>query len=150
MNPGEYPQPLSKVGWSNFVAFSGFTTARWRYRNISGTTGIGSGLKPSTLVVQNVGSTAVTLQIKESNNIGSGTRTNVGSAFTVAANGGINQQTFTPTKNILEVSCTSGTSEVRCQMQSLLGWDFMPFDKNDIYYPPQLIKGKLPAWTTTG
>lgn len=121
MNPGEYPQPLARIAPLNFTAVGGYTTLR--LRNLSVTTLAPEAAK-STIIYQNTGEETVVLQLVETPSIISGPRTNVGAAITVVPSG-FKSLSFTPAKSILEVSCTSGTSTVRAQLESLLNWECM-------------------------
>lgn len=123
MNPGEYPQPLARVAPLNFTAVNGYTTLR--LRNLAIGTLAPEAVK-SRLIIQNVGDQSVTLQLKGVDNtyISSGTRTNVGSPVTVVPSG-FKSVDFTPTLNVLEIACTSGTTTVRSQMEALINWEVM-------------------------
>lgn len=122
MQPGEYPQPRARVAQLCFTAVNGYTTARWR--NLAVTKLAPEAVK-SQLVLQNVGDQTITLQLQEVTNFTvSGGRTNVGSPVTLVPSGFKTVQ-FTPTKPILEAACTSGTSTVRSQIESLISWEIM-------------------------
>jgi hypothetical protein len=123
MNPGEYPQPLARVAPLNFTAVNGYTGLR--LRNSSNPSLAPEAVK-STLIIQNVGDQSVTLQLREvlPQYVASGTRTNLGSPVTVGVSG-FKSVPFTPTKGVLEILCTSGTTTVRAQMEALINWEIM-------------------------
>ena len=153
MNPGEYPQPLARVAPLSFTAVSGYTGLRLRNRSIPS---LAPEAVKSTLIIQNVGDQSVTLQLKEvlPQYVVSGTRTSLGSPITVGVSG-FKSLAFTPTKGVLEVLCTSGTTMVRAQMESLINWEIMGLGKlnedGTTYggYPPSFDKSadQLP-WST--
>lgn len=144
MNPGEYPQPLARTSTVNFPVVNGYTTARLRNRSV-GT--IAPEMSKLTLVLSNVGPQSCTLQLKQTDNIVSGPRTNVGSPITLGVQG-TKQVAVSATAKVLEVTCTSGTSEIRCQVESLLNWEAMPFGRMDSLYPVNaLIRDKHLPWS---
>jgi hypothetical protein len=153
MNPGEYPQPLARVAPLNFTAVNGYTGLRIRNRAVPS---LAPEAVKSRLVIENVGDQSVTLQLKEvpPQYVVSGTRTNVGSPVTVGISG-FKAVDFTPTKGVIEVLCTSGTTTVRAQMMSLINWEIMALGNlnqdGTTYtgYPPSFDKSadQLP-WPT--
>ncbi len=121
MNPGEYPQPLARVAPLNFTAVNGYTTLRLRNLAVGK---LAPEAVKSTLIFQNVGDQSVTLQLRGTNSALSGPRSDVGSPVTLVPSG-FKSLAFTPTQTILEVACTSGTTTVRAQMESLIHWEIM-------------------------
>ena len=148
MEAGEYPQPLQRSQQLLIDLVNGYTTGRLEVQNpLNGTV---TGTWPSlpdwgvTGVFENIGSTAVTVQLVQTPSIVSGPRTNLGTAIAVNPSGRVTT-TFTPTASFVEISCTSGgPSQLRLQLSSKLTWTLEGFTKYpipDARYPQYTISG---------
>lgn len=149
--PSEYPQPLVRTTNVQCPVVNGYATARLRRQDPlfgSGNVGVNEDAAQAQVTLHNVGSTSVTVQLKQSyvtdppgtdsTGTPSGTRLNVGSAVALVP-GGSKTINVTPYQPFLEVYGTSGgPSNVRIQISSRVRWDQMAFDKIDTLYPAEL------------
>ena len=157
MKPGEYSSPLARVAQFEFPVVAGFTTARWRNLRPglidhngdgdvesaeleTGETGLCPNATRASILFRNQGSNSVTIQLVVSDIIG-GLRANLGSPITLNPLG-VATSNVAVANNILEVSCTSGTSLLSGQIESLSMWETLAFDRTDPVYPRSLWVGK--------
>lgn len=151
---GQYPSPLVRPAFINAPAVAGFATLRLR-ADLQFT---GTGTTPSLddnlihAVLENVGGTAATVQLRQVGDYASGLpangtgvitqttpyRSNLSSAFTLVPEGR-KTFTFTPRQQYIELwGVSGGPSEVRLQLNGLVPLNLMAFAKDDPTYPPQL------------
>jgi hypothetical protein len=151
MYPGEYPNPLPRVTNVLTVMVSGYATARLRREDPVLFSGGSGDLDLTHFHLENRGTTAFTVQLKQTQNYAApgndstgtptGTRFNIGAA-TALVPGGIKTLADSPFMKYLEVYCTSGSGSLRLQIEGRARWEQMAFDKTDPFYPASLWQAK--------
>ena len=157
MYPGEYVNPLPRVTNVLAVMVSGFgaagqyATVRLRREDPVLFTGGSGNADLASFHLENKGTTSFTVQIKQTQNYSTpgndstgtptGTRYDVGAA-TALVPGGSKILSDSPFMKFLEIYCTSGSGNLRLQIEGRTRWEQMAFDKTDPYYPPQLWQAK--------
>jgi len=135
---GEYVNAQSRTGWMMVPAVSGYTTGRLEAVPAINPSGYAAE-QTVKFTLENTGSQAVTIQFVGTDNYISGPRTNLGSAVTVAA-GGVQVTTLIPVKRYLELKTTSGTSQVKLQLESRIRFETLSFKRDESIYPSALWK----------
>lgn len=146
INPGEYPQPLLRTTTVQTPVVGGYVTARLRVMGEPVTAQSGWVDNTTLVLLENTGGQAVTLRLQGCNDYTSGPREWVGASQTVVSFGRTTYS-VTPRHAYLEVKGLSGTSAVRMQLSSRLGWNQLGFDKTDPFYPPFLFNARNPLTT---
>lgn len=135
-NSGEYPMPLVRTTNVNIPIVSGYVTGRLRTEAVSVS---GYGLNTAMVVLENVGTTSFTVQMRETPHYVSGPFSNIGPAVALVPSGQ-KTLTITPIRDILEFRGVTGSGELRAQLSSQLRWEHMAFDKTETNYPSSLAK----------
>jgi hypothetical protein len=141
MYPGEYPTLVRSSFWNGPVVASK-VTGRLRRQYYTGASGFDG--QQHQILCANTGATNFTLQLRQTNSYVSGPWVNVGAATAMTPHGEavINAEII---NKYLEVTSTSGSGELRLQIQSKVRWDVMAFSKTDaddslsaVTYPDEL------------
>ena len=147
MEPGQYTDPLDRVNPLMLPLVNGYTTGRLfvsnaYYGTVQGTWQGSLPYYNVTCTVQNLTSTAATMQLVEKPSAVSGPRSNLAAAVPLAGNG-FKVFDFNPTASFVEIKCTSGgPTNVRIQFDSKLTWTLQGFTKYpvpDPLYPQYTI-----------
>lgn len=135
--PGEYLDPLPRVNNVLTSLSSGYAGARVSREDPLFFPGSGDG-DEQQVYLQNVGSTAFTVQLKQCEDYSfpgtssagtpTGTRFDVGTA-TALVPGGTSTLQVSPWMSYLEFWCTSGRGQLRAQITGRTRWQKMAFDK---------------------
>lgn len=144
--PGDYAQPLVRTTNVHCPIVGGYYTARLQVMGnpLNSTSGFVDNT--TAVVLENVGSNTVVVQLTGCNDYTSGPRENLGASKTVVPRGRATYS-VTPRHTYLEVRGLSGTSALRVQLSSRLLWNELGFDKRDAFYPPSLWLNKTPLTT---
>src|SRR5574343_155982 len=134
---GEYIQPARRRTAVLAPAVSGYTTVRLKPQG--GLVDVASVEEQRVdVLIENTGSASLTLQFQETSDRHPGiSRTNVGSSLTIVP-GGHKSATIYPRKAFLEIKTTSGNGSFRAQLDSLIRFDTLSFDRSDTLYPSAL------------
>jgi hypothetical protein len=137
--PSEYIDPLPRVSNVQCTMSSGYAGARVSREDPLFFPGSGDG-DEHQVYLQNVGATAYTVQIKQtddysfpgSDSVGTptGTRFDVGTA-TALVPGGTSTLQVSPWMPYLEFWCTTGSGPLRAQIVGRTRWQRMAFDKTE-------------------
>jgi len=139
LQPGEYSQPLTRVQPVQVPVVSGYTTARLRART---ETPSGYVDQPAHVTLENTGTVAATLQLRQTDDHVNGPRVNLGAAQAVVPGGRVEFDVY-PTAKYLELHCTAnGPTTVRMQLAGKQQWDVLGFSKTDPLYPTVLWQPK--------
>lgn len=144
--PGEYAQPQTRHQEIRVPVVPGFTTARLSAIPPIYVDNPGTVLSVySTLVsLQNTGDLSVTVQLKQTDNMASGARSNIGPAVALVPLGS-KEFTIYPDNKYLEL-WGAGTNEstVRMSIDSRIRWSVLGFAKSDTRFPQDIVEAAIP------
>ena len=159
MYPGQYPQPQQRRTDLQAPFISGYSTIRLYAPVLAASTIPPTRLLGNTAVITNLQDTTVKLSFVPLSDrttpvlSGSGTRcelyspaagADLGTSIYVSG-ASIVEVNFQTSKPYLEVFCEGGgPTNCRIQLQSLIQWDQMSFDKSDTKYPVNQLT--QPPW----
>lgn len=160
MYPGQYAQPTPRRVNVQCPMISGYSMARFRSPLLGNTPLPPTSQRGVKAVISNLTNTTVKMSFVPLADkttpvlAGSGSRyglydaagTSVGDYVYVSGSGQVQVQ-FSANKTFMEVFADGGgPSEVRIQLESLIQWEAMSFDRLDAKYPTSLVQ---PRWTPT-
>ena len=160
MDPGAYVEPLVRTTWVQVPMVSGYVGSRLRIADYAFGTNV-TVVAPTTndsnrcrIVVENVAQapintnltfrgTNIYFKINQLLDDGpSGTRTPITAEYGLVP-GGRKTVDFYVNQPMIEIKCTGGGGNIRAQLDSILKWEEMAYDKTDKFFAPQLYNQKF-------
>ncbi len=155
LQPGQYTNPLIRPAFIEAPIVASYATARLRADLQFNGTGTCPSIEDNLIsaVLENVGATTATVQLRQVGDYASGLptngtlgtlaqttpyRSNLTAAFTLVP-GGRKVTTFTPRQQYIELwGVSGGPAQMRMQLATMVPLTELAFAKDDPTYPPQL------------
>lgn len=154
LQSGQYNNPLVRPAFITAPVVADFATVRLRADLQFSGTGTTPSLDDNLIhaVLENVGATAATVQLRQVGDYASGLpsdgtgvitqttpfRSNLSTAYTLVPEGR-KTFTFTPRQQYIELwGVSGGPAQIRLQLNGMVPLSRMAFAKDDPTYPPQL------------